>query len=67
MNTVINREIYLEQLQRLKDVHIIKVVTGLRRSGKSTLLEMLAQQIRKSGVQENRVQEYNFEKPIFSF
>ena len=65
MNTIINRENYIEQLQKLKGEHIIKVVTGLRRSGKSTLLEIFAQQIRNSGVPANSVQEYNFEKPIF--
>ena len=65
MNTIINRENYIKQLQKLKDEHIIKVVTGLRRSGKSTLLEIFAQQIRDAHVPANRVQEYNFEKPIF--
>ena len=65
MNTVVNRKNYIEQLQKLKDEHIIKVITGLRRSGKSTLLEIFAQQIKKSNVPANRVQEYNFEKPIF--
>ena len=65
MSSIINRKKYIEQLQKLKDEHIIKVVTGLRRSGKSTLLEIFAQQIRNSGVPANRVQEYNFEKPIF--
>jgi len=65
MNTIINRNNYIEQLQKLKDEHIIKVVTGLRRSGKSTLLEMFAGQIRSSGVPANSVQEYNFEKPMF--
>ena len=41
---IIYRKNYIEQLQKLKDTHIIKFVTGLRRSGKSTLLEIFAQQ-----------------------
>ena len=45
INDLINRKNYLQQLDKLKDEHIIKVVTGLRRSGKSTLLEIFAQQI----------------------
>lgn len=65
MNTLINRKNYIQQLNKLKDEHIIKVVTGLRRSGKSTLLEIFARQIMDSGVSANRVQQYNFEKPIF--
>lgn len=65
MSGLINRKIYIQQLNKLKDEHIIKVITGLRRSGKSTLLEIFAQQIMDSGVSANRVQQYNFEKPIF--
>ena len=66
MNILINRKNYIQQLERLKDEHIIKVVTGLRRSGKSTLFEIFAQQIIDSGVPSCRVQQYNFEKPIFT-
>ncbi len=40
MPGLINRRNYIEQLEKLKDKHIIKVVTGLRRSGKSTLFTM---------------------------
>lgn len=66
MDGIINRNSYIQQLMKLKDKHIIKVVTGLRRSGKSTLFEIYAQQLINSGVPENRIQQYNFEKPIFS-
>jgi len=65
MSDFINRKNYIQQLEKLKDEHIIKVLTGLRRSGKSTLLEIFAQQIIDSGVPTNRLQQYNFEKPIF--
>ena len=65
MSVLISRKNYIQQLRKLKDEHIIKVVTGLRRSGKSTLLEIFAEQIIDSGISANRVQWYNFEKPIF--
>lgn len=65
MSELINRNNYIQQLEKLKDKHIIKVVTGLRRSGKSTLFEIFAGQIIISGVPANRVQQYNFEKPVF--
>lgn len=65
MTKNISRKNYIWQLEKLKDKHIIKVVTGLRRSGKSTLLSMFTEQLIASGVLANRVQQYNFEKPIF--
>ncbi|HPX79787.1 MAG: ATP-binding protein [Bacteroidales bacterium] len=65
MKHLIDRHIYIRQLEKLKDKHIIKVVTGLRRSGKSTLFQMFFHQIISSGVATRRVQKYNFEKPIF--
>lgn len=65
MSGIISRKNYIGQLEKLKDKHIIKVVTGLRRSGKSTLFNMFAEQIIASGVPANNIQHYNFEKPIF--
>ncbi len=65
MRNLINRKNYIGQLEKLKDKHIIKVVTGLRRSGKSTLFKIFSKKIIESGVSANRVQQYNFEKPIF--
>jgi len=65
MSRLINRQNYIKQLEKLKDEHIIKVVTGLRRSGKSTLFEIFAQQIFSLGVPAETIQQYNFEKPIF--
>jgi len=65
MNSLISRKNYIQQLKKLKDEHIIKVITGLRRSGKSTLFEIFVQQMVDSGVPESSIQKYNFEKPIF--
>ncbi|MDR1763625.1 MAG: ATP-binding protein, partial [Dysgonamonadaceae bacterium] len=65
MSTLINRKYYISQLEKLRGQHIIKVVTGLRRSGKSTLLELFAEKLRISGIAENCIQFYNFEKPVF--
>jgi predicted AAA+ superfamily ATPase len=65
MNHLINRQNYIQQLEKLKNKQIIKVVTGLRRSGKSTLFEIFIQQILNSGVPAKNIQQYNFEKPIY--
>lgn len=58
---MIYREEYMQRLQAFKDNKIIKVVTGLRRSGKSTLLEMFRDELLQSGVQPDQIQYINFE------
>jgi predicted AAA+ superfamily ATPase len=62
MNNMIERKQQLKSLRDLRDRHIIKVVIGVRRSGKSTLLEMFADELRQN-VPENRIQYLNFEDP----
>lgn len=47
---MIIRETYLQKLRGLRDQKLIKVVTGIRRSGKSTLLEAFKHELIKSGV-----------------
>jgi predicted AAA+ superfamily ATPase len=64
-NNIIIRKNFISELEKLKGEHIIKVITGLRRSGKSTLLEIFAEKLRESGVSDDCIQSYNFEKPIF--
>ena len=58
---LIERKQYIQQLRDLKDQNIIKVVTGVRRCGKSTLLQMFAEELIRSGIEEAQVQFYNFE------
>jgi predicted AAA+ superfamily ATPase len=60
---MVKREKYLEKLRELKDVQIIKVVTGVRRCGKSTLLEQFREELFLMGVPNANVQHYNFEAP----
>jgi len=56
------RETYLSQLRQLKDQHLIKVVTGVRRSGKSTLLEQFRDELLATGVQHEQIIFLNFEE-----
>ena len=63
MIKLINRKEYLDKLLSYKDKDIIKVVTGLRRSGKSTLLEMFKDNLLVNGVMSEQTQFYNFELP----
>lgn len=63
MKNFINREEYLAKLLSYKDKDLIKVVSGLRRSGKSTLLEIYREKLLKNGVKKKQIQFYNFELP----
>ncbi|MFM8759613.1 MAG: ATP-binding protein, partial [Methylophilaceae bacterium] len=63
MNMFTYRQEYISKLLSFKDKDLIKVVTGLRRSGKSTLLELFREQLLNSGVGQDQVQFYNFELP----
>lgn len=51
----------MQQLHSLKDQNIIKVISGVRRCGKSTLLMMFADELNRNGVQKEQIQFYNFE------
>ena len=57
----IKREDYLSILRNFKDQQIIKVITGIRRCGKSTLLELFQDYLRENGVKENQIISINFE------
>ncbi len=58
---LIERKQYMQQLRNLKDQNIIKVISGVRRCGKSTLLMMFADELINNGVQQEQIQFYNFE------
>lgn len=58
---MIYREEYMKRLRAFKDSKIIKVVTGLRRSGKSTLLQMFRDELADGGVRPEQIQYINFE------
>lgn len=58
-----NRREYIGKLLSYKDKGLIKVVSGLRRSGKSTLLELYRSHLLKQGIGKRQIQFYNFELP----
>jgi predicted AAA+ superfamily ATPase len=63
MVNYINRKEYIDKLLSYKDKDLIKVVSGLRRSGKSTLLELYREYLLKQGIGKDQMQFYNFELP----
>lgn len=59
---MVERKEYLEKLKLWKDEQVIKVVTGIRRCGKSTLLMQYQDYLKQSGVDADRIIAINFEE-----
>ena len=62
---LIPRKQYLDPLIRLKDKHLIKIVTGIRRCGKSTLFDLYEEYLLNNGVKKENIIRINFESPEF--
>ena len=58
---MVERREYFNELWKWKDQNVIKVVTGLRRCGKSTLLSMFQDQLRNNGIADEQIISINFE------
>ncbi|AVK61677.1 hypothetical protein C5Z25_07760 [Lactobacillus sp. CBA3605] len=59
---MIQRDAYLNKLIQLKDIDAIKVITGVRRSGKSVLLMLYRDYLKTQGISEQSILYYNFEE-----
>ena len=64
---MIKRDEYLEKLNRFRDKQLIKVVTGIRRCGKSTLLEMYKEILLNDGIDADQIISINLEDLKYSF
>ncbi len=58
---LLQRKEYLDKLITFRDKQIIKIVTGIRRCGKSTLLRLYQDWLKAQGVRENQIISINFE------
>jgi len=63
---MIPRPEYLKQMQLLKETRLIKVITGVRRCGKSSLMQAYQTYLRDSGVDDERIIAINFEDMDFA-
>lgn len=66
MNKLIERKAYLDQLSIWREEEMIKVVTGVRRCGKSTLFDLYIQKLIDSGVNDAQIIFVNLEDEDFS-
>jgi predicted AAA+ superfamily ATPase len=62
---MIDRPEYLNKLLGFKDKQLIKIVTGVRRCGKSTLFELYQAELLKLGVAPEQIQSINLENPVY--
>lgn len=62
---MIKRELYLKQIRNFIDKPIIKVITGMRRSGKSMILKLISEELLEKGVNPQNIIYINFESLMF--
>ena len=55
------RDLYLDKLKAFQDTEPVKVITGIRRCGKSSLLKLMVEHLRQSGITPEQIVEMNFE------
>ena len=58
---MIYRPMYVDKIMSYVDSPFVKILTGVRRCGKSTILKMIMEQLRKRGVPDNRIVSYRFD------
>lgn len=64
---MVERKEYLEKLKKWKDKDLIKVVTGIRRCGKSTLFELYIDYLKSIGIEDSHIISINLEDPDNEF
>ncbi|MCL1808430.1 MAG: ATP-binding protein [Clostridiales bacterium] len=60
-----SRDLYLNRLIAFQDTEPVKIVTGIRRCGKSSLMKLMARHLRESGLEDEQIIEINFESMEF--
>lgn len=59
------RDLYLNKIIAFQDTEPVKVVTGIRRCGKSSLLKLMVLHLKESGITDEQILEMNFESHAF--
>lgn len=63
---MIKRELYMRRIRPFIDTDLIKVMTGIRRCGKSVMLELIKQELKESGINPQQFISINFEDLNFA-
>ena len=64
---MIQRDVYLKKLIDFKDKDLIKIITGIRRCGKSTLFDIYINYLKEQGIQDEQIIKINLESQDFNF
>ena len=64
---MIDRPNYINELIKLKDKDLIKIITGIRRCGKSTLMDLYKQYLLKNGINKKQIISINLEDLKYNF
>ena len=64
---MVKREMYLKKIRPFYHLDLIKVITGIRRCGKSVLLQQIKEELLAEGIREDQILYLNFEDYDFSF
>ena len=58
---MLKREIYLSKIRGFYDSDLVKILVGIRRCGKSVILEQIMEELKNRGIQDNHIIYINFE------
>ena len=58
---MINRPMYVDKIMRYADAPFVKILTGIRRCGKSTILKMIMRELQKRGAADEQIVSYRFD------
>ena len=58
---MIYRPMYVDRIMKYADAPFVKILAGVRRCGKSTILKMIIEELKKRGIPEERILDYRFD------
>lgn len=64
-NRLLKRDLYLNQLIAFQDTDSVKIITGIRRCGKSSVMKLMIEHLHEEGIPEDQVVSMNFESMEF--
>ena len=64
---MVKRELYLEQIRPFYESDLIKVIVGIRRAGKSTIMTQIIEELKENKIPESQIIYINFEYKEYSF